>query len=217
MRKPLHKGNTGISGFSLTELLVVLGIVGVMSVIALPYMVNFKKVYKSEDQAMKVIDLMREASQLALNRRRTIRFEIDFTDNAALLIDENGAAADTRIKRIPLELPREVRMDVAPTGVTRPNPPNYNNAATATDTRGHLVGTTTVTGHTVWLARFRSDGSVVNNTDVPLSATLYSWPPVSPGSTTPRTLSEVRAITIFGGSGAVRYWKHNGTGFVANQ
>ncbi|MBK6590555.1 MAG: hypothetical protein IPG22_19930 [Acidobacteria bacterium] len=85
----------------MTELLVVLGIIAIMSVISLPYIVNYKKAYKSEDQALKVIDMMREAGQLALNRRRTIRFEIDFTDNAALIIDENGGAADTQIKSSP--------------------------------------------------------------------------------------------------------------------
>ena len=201
----------------MTELLVVVGVIGVMSVISLPYIVNYKKAYKSEDQALKVIDMMREANQLALARRRTIRFEIDYTDNVALIIDENGAAADTKIKKIPLELARDVRMDIIPATISKPNPPNYNDAVAAADSRGHQDGGSTITGHTVWLARFRSDGSVVNNVDVPINANIYSWPPIAPGSSTPRSKAEVRAITLFGGSGAIRYWKHNGTTFVANQ
>ncbi len=217
MRNRLHKAGQGFTGFSMTELLIVLGVVGVMSVISLPYIVNYKKAYKSEDQALKVIDMMREAGQLALARRRTIRFEIDYTDNTAILIDENGAAVDTKIRSIPLELVKDVRMDVVPASITRPNPPNYNDSTAAPDTRGHQSGGATVSGHSVWLARFRSDGSVVNNADLPLNANLYSWPPVSPGSTTPRSAAEVRAITLFGGSGAIRYWKHNGSTFVANQ
>lgn len=217
MGNRLHKARVGSSGFSMTEMLVVLGIIGVLSVISLPYLVNFKKAYKSEDQAIKVIDLMREAGQMALARRRTIRFEIDFTDTTAKIIDENGAATDTLIKSIPLEKPSEVRMDIIPATITKPNPPNYNDIVAAADTRGHLVGSTSVTGHSVWVARFRSDGSVVNNVDVPVNANIYSWPPISPGSTTPRNRNEVRAITIFGGSGAIRYWKHNGTSFLANQ
>ncbi len=217
MGNRLHKARVGSSGFSMTEMLVVLGIIGVLSVISLPYLVNFKKAYKSEDQAIKVIDLMREAGQMALARRRTIRFEIDFTDTTAKIIDENGAATDTLIKSIPLEKPSEVRMDIIPATITKPNPPNYNDIVAAADTRGHLIGSTSVTGHSVWVARFRSDGSVVNNVDVPVNANIYSWPPISPGSTTPRNRNEVRAITIFGGSGAIRYWKHNGTSFLANQ
>lgn len=201
----------------MTELLVVLGVIGVMSVIALPYIVSSKKAFKSEDQALVVIDMMREAGQLALNRRRTIRFEIDYTENKALIIDENNANPDTRIKGIPLERISDVRMDIIPAGVTKPNPPNYNDAVAATDTRGHQNGGTGVMGHSVWAVRFRSDGSVVNNADIPVSANLYSWIPETPGSTTPKTKGSVRAISIFGGSGAIRYWKHNGTAFVANQ
>ena len=199
------------------ELVVVLGIIAILSVMSLPYIANYKKLYKSESQAIKVMDLMRETAQLALTRRRTMRFEIDLTDNAVLIIDENGAAADAQLKKIPMEMVRDIRMDVIPTGVSKPNPPNYTDAAFAADTVGHLVGTTTVTGHNIWYARFKSDGSVVNNADVPVSANIYIFPPVSYGSTTPRNKVECRAITIFGGSGAVRYWKYNGTNFVANQ
>lgn len=204
-------------GFSVVELLVVLGIIAVLSAISLPYIINYKKAYKSEDQALKVIDIMREANQLAITRRRTMRIEIDLTDNAILLIDENGAAADTLIKKIPLEATKDIRNDVIPSGVTKPNPPNYADIAFATDTVGHLVGTITVTAHNVWAARFKSDGSVVNGANVPLNATIYVWPPVTPGSGTARANVEIRVITLFGGSGALRYWKHNGTAFVANQ
>ncbi len=70
-------------GFSLVEIFVVLVIIAIMAAISVPYIVSYKKLYKSEDQSIKLIDLMRESSQLALNKRKTIRFEIDLTDNAA--------------------------------------------------------------------------------------------------------------------------------------
>lgn len=206
-----------VSGFSLIELIIVLVIGMILTAIALPYLVNYKKLYKSEDQALQIMDLMREANQLALNKRRTMRLEIDLTDNKLLIIDEKaaGASDDTQIKAIPLESPAEVRMDKIPTGVTKPNPPNYNDAVFAADTIGHKVGSTTVTGHNVWAARFRSDGAVVNGSDTMVSANLYVWAPIAAGNDNPRNKKEVRAITMFGGSGAVRYWKHNGTVFQA--
>lgn len=206
-----------VGGFSVVELLVVLGIIAVMAAISIPYLINYKKGYRSEDQTLKIIDLMRETGQLALQKRRTFRFEIDLTDNEVLIIDENGTAADSMLKRIPLEMTKEVRVDMIPVGVTKPNPPNYSDITFATDGLGHLEGATTVTGHNVWAARFRSDGSVVNASNNPISANIYIWPPQTPGSTTPRNKTEVRAITIFGGSGAIRYWKHNGVGLVADQ
>jgi type II secretory pathway pseudopilin PulG len=203
------------SGFSMTEMLVVFGIIALMAVVSLPYIVNYRKLYRSEDQALKVIDLMQETAQLAMTRRRTFRFEISQTDNAALIIDENGAAPDVLVKRIPLDPTGELRMDTNPSGITRPNPPNYANAVYSVDSTGHLRGSTTVVGHTVWAARFRSDGSVVNAANNPLSATIFIWPPVTVGSSAARNNGEVRAITVFGGSGAIKYWKYNGTTFVA--
>lgn len=204
-------------GFSVIEILIVLVVIALLSAISIPYVYNYTKLYKSEDQAIKVMDLMRETAQLALTRRRTMRFEIDLTDNAALIIDENGAAPDTLVKRIPLESVHEVRMDAAPSGVTSPNPPNYTAAGFAPDALGHQRGTQTVINNRVWAARFRSDGTAVNAANLPTSVTLYSWPPAAPGSMTPRKMAEVRAITLFGGSGAVRYWKHSGSEFVPYQ
>lgn len=213
--KRLPVGNDA-AGFSLIELLMVVVIVVIVTAISIPYLYSYKRLYRSEDQAIKVMDMMREASQLALTRRRVIRFEIDLTDNMAHIIDENGAAADTLIRRMPLDDIGEVRMDVIPTGVARPNPPDYNDAVFATDTRGHQRDGATITSHTVWQARFTSDGSVWNDVNTPINANLYIWPPLSPGNPAPRSRSEVRAITMFGGTGAVRYWKHNGTTFTAS-
>lgn len=202
-------------GFSLPELLVALTILAVLTAISLPYLASYKKLYKSEDQALKVIDLMGEASQLALTRRRTFRLEIDTTDNAVLIIDEAGGSPDVLVKKIPMEKAADIRMDRIPAGVSKPNPPNYTDISFVTDATGHYENGTQVTGHTVWAARFRSDGSVVNASNALTSVNVYIWPPITPGSLTPRNRSEVRAITLFGGSGAIRYWKHNGTTFVA--
>lgn len=198
-------------GFSMIELIIVVGIMAILTAISVPYLFFYKTLYKSEDQALKVMDLMREASQLAMTRRRLIRFEIDLTTNRALIIDGNdpGWADDRLIKGVPLETVDEVRMDQIPAGVTKPNPPNYADVAYVVDGIGHLDQTgTPVIGNTVWQVAFRRDGTVVNSLNNPVSANLYFWPPVTPGSATPRSEGEVRAVTMFGGSGAVRYWKY---------
>lgn len=219
MKKAFCKKSASASGFSLVELFVVLAVIGVMMAVSVPYFYHYKKVYKSEDQALKMMDLMREAGQLAINRRRTIRFEIDLTENAVLIIDD-GVTPGVRVKTIPLERTQEIRVDVVPNTVTKPNPPNYTDITFATDSVGHTFNGTSVTGHSVWACRFRSDGSVVNmaaTNPPPVNATMYVWPPVSAGSTTARNKKEVRAITLFGGSGAIRYWKHDGSTFNAYQ
>ena len=207
-----------MSGFSLTELTIVLVIVSILTAISLPYILNYTRLYKSEDQSLVIMDLMREASQLALTRRRTIRFEIDRTANRILIIDGKGPgfADDTEIKAIPIEPASEIRMDQIPMGATRPNPPNYNDVVFGNDTIGHLRGGTPVIGNTVWQIAFLRDGTAVNAANnASFSATLYVWAPLTPSNPAPRNIKEVRAITLFGGSGAVQYWKHNGTTFLA--
>lgn len=201
------------SGFSLVEIVVVLVIIGVFLAVSIPYAFNHQTLYRSDDQALKIIDLMAEARQLALTRRRTFRFEIDLADNQAIIIDEKGAgsADDLEIKALPLAPPEEVRVDRKPNGVAKPNPPNYNDASYGTDSIGHVSKGTFVTGHRVWAARFQRDGTVVNRTGTLLSANLYVFIPQSPGSNVPNDKRLVRAITMYGASGALRYWKHDGT------
>lgn len=202
------------SGFSVLELMVVIGIILVLSAISIPFYFSYTQLYKSEDEALKIMDHMREAGQLALSKRRTFRLELDLTSNEIHIIDENGANPDRLLKSIPLESTLDVRIDQPPTGVTKPNPPNFPDAVFATDALGHLDGTTTVIGHKVWAARFRSDGSVVSATNAPVNTNIYIWPPTSAGAATTRNKIEVRCLSMYGGSGAVRYWKHNNTTFV---
>ncbi|HLA94556.1 MAG TPA: prepilin-type N-terminal cleavage/methylation domain-containing protein, partial [Pyrinomonadaceae bacterium] len=126
-------------GFSVIEILIVVAIITIMSAVAIPYVYSYRKLYKSEEQSLKVIDLMREANQMALNRRRTIRLELDMTRNAILLIDEGSVPAKL-VKAIPLEQPGTLRMDVAPAGITIPDPPKYDTAVFANDAIGHMDG-----------------------------------------------------------------------------
>jgi len=205
-------------GFSAIELLIVVALITVLAAISIPYFYSFTRAYKSEDEALKLLDNIREASQLALAKRRTFRMEVDLTANAILIIDENGpasAADDKIVKSIPLEDMREVRMEQIPTGVTRPVPPDFTDAVFDEDVTGHLNDAgDTIIGNNVFAARFRSDGSVVKADGLPLNTNLYLWPPADGGGTNPRVISQVRALTLYGNTGAVRYWKHNGTAFV---
>ncbi len=216
MKNKNRPASSSEAGTSIVEIVIALVIIAILSAISLPYVVNYKKLYKSEDQALKMMDLMREAAQLAVTERRTIRFEIDLTDNAVLLIDQSLSASGNLIKKIPLEETKEVRVDVIPDGIIKPYP-NYNDITFTVDTVGHLAGTTAVNGHNIWAARFKRDGSVTNLAETPISANIYVWPPISPGTTEARHDTEIRAITMFGGSGAVRYWKYDSNDFVPNQ
>ncbi len=189
-------------GVTIAEMLIVVVILMILSTISIALASNYKRRYKSEDQSLTLLDNMREASQLALTKRRVFRVEINSGTNRLHLIDENGTNPDVILKSIPLEPINEIRMDTAPTGIGVPVPPNYAPAVYAAG---------------IWTARFNSDGSVVDPAGVPVSATIFVWPPQDPGSADARADIEVRAVTIFGGSGATRYWKYDGTAFMPYQ
>lgn len=207
-------------GFSLIELLVVIAIIIVMTAMAIFAAVGHKKAYRTEDQAMAIMDFMREASSRALTRRRTIRFEIDLTDKVMRIVDENntfGVTTDDAVLRVQtLSKDTDVRLNTTtntsqPTGISvvPPSPSNYAAAPFANDTSSHLV----------WAIRFRSNGAAYGATvataNVPTSATLMLWQPQIADPNKAQNATLVRAITVFGASGAVRYWKYDGSAFVA--
>ena len=82
----------------MSEFVIAMVILGILLAISIPYVFSYRKLYRSEDQSLKVLDLMRETGQLALTRRRNFRFEIDLTANAVLIIDENNALPDRLVK-----------------------------------------------------------------------------------------------------------------------
>lgn len=203
------------AGYSLIELMVVLGIILIMSAISLPYILNYENQYKSEVQCLKIMDLMREASQRALNQRRSVRFEVDVTLNQVHIIDEVTAGDDVLLKSVPVESTSVLKMDLPPTPLNRAALPGYADAVFAIDAIGHLKNGEMITGSRVFAIVFRSDGAVVNAANIPISRTLFIYPPTSATSDTASDARQIRGITIYGGSGAVRYWKYNGTTFFA--
>ncbi|MBX3244243.1 MAG: hypothetical protein KF685_07280 [Acidobacteria bacterium] len=215
----LASSSKGNGGYSIIEMLGVVAILVVLTAISIPYAYNYNKLYRTEDQALKIIDMMQEAGQRALTRRRTVRFEIDLTENKMHIIDEPTTGPHELIRSVDLLPTYEVMVDETPSGITTPSPPDYPVAEFLSDNFGHTKPDgTAVVGNTVWQARYRSNGSVIgpDATPVPLNATLILWPPKPGEPTEANSLGEVRALTLFAGSGAMKYWKYNGTEFVSH-
>jgi Tfp pilus assembly protein FimT len=194
------------AGHTLIELMIVIAIIMVMLSFALFGMTGHKNAYKTDDETMRILNVLREASQLALTQRQPMRVELDATNKTIKIFDENlpGAGDDQQKRIVYLENSAFVREDVAPAGITAPTPPNYTAAS--------FVGT----APKVWTIWFRRDGTVTDAALVPISMTLYVWPPNPSNTNQAQNNKMVRAITIFGGTGVIRFWKYNGTTFVAS-
>ena len=202
------------SGFSLIELLVVAAIIIILSVYAVIALMPHKNAYKTDDQALQILDFMRDAGQRALTNRRTMRLEIDLTANVIRIIDKTP---DTVVRQMPLESTANVKIATTPASTNKapgtvPAPPAPSNYAAAV----YTTSTDSVSlNNSVCVLQFGSDGTVKDQSNTITSTTLYLWQPQSSTVTdTPANVQGVRAITVFGGTGAVKFWKYNGTAFV---
>lgn len=203
-------------GFSLIELLIVISISLILVAIAIPSIRGHRTLYRTEDQSLKIINLLRLAGQKAITERQRMRVEINLTDNLARVVDENGTGAttdDRTVSEVRLDDVSEVRMCLSAT-------PNTSKPANVTPlpvaTLHDPVVFTTVGGKLIWTAYFQNDGTITNaaNSIMP-SGTLMFWQPDGAANqNNARTANTVRAITISSGAGAVRYWKYNGTGYT---
>lgn len=206
------------AGLSLVELLVVMSLILIMTGVSLFSLRGHQKLYKPDEQALKIVDILQEARQRSLTQRRTMRVEIDSTARIVRLINENSAttaADDTELRRITLLPSSDARIDVAPTNVTlntdtTNNPPETLLVPTATYKQSIYTGSV---DNQICVLRFKSNGNISNGGtnsigtgDVPTGVTLYVWAPKTAGS---NQSSISRAITILGASGAIRMWEYD--------
>lgn len=210
----------GDKGASVVELLIVILVIGLMSGFTLFALTGHKAMYKTDDQTLQIIDVLRAASLRAVTQRQTIRVEINLTTNRVQIIDENLPAVttdDVVVRSLTLAPVTDVRLNAQPLNVTGlpPAPSNFPAAVFASSL--HPLSTS----NNVCTIRFNRNGTVTNAGTNALganaaitSSTLFIWPPQAADPTRARTTGSVRAITIFGPSSNIRLWKYNGTSFV---
>ncbi|CAN5275985.1 hypothetical protein BH10ACI1_BH10ACI1_35770 [soil metagenome] len=206
----MSKNRTLNDGFSIVELLVVLVIISVMAGISGYFFSAHQKLYKPDDQSLKMVDILQEARQRALTQRESIRVEINTTLNIARIIDENSpttANDDREIRRITLFDSNEVKITSRPGNISY-NPPEPLPAPNAVFMASNYP---TSSSQNVCTLRFQSNGTVLNagndaigTGSVPTGVTLHIW---SLKAGTTNYAETARSITIIGSSGSLRFWE----------
>ena len=208
------------SGFSLIELMIVLVISSIMLAITGYYFVNHQKLYKPDDQSLKIVDILQEARQRSLTQRTTVRVEIDLTNNTVRLIDEKKVDTETddrEIRKMTLLPQTEVKLLQRPDDISY-NPPETLPAPSAVFTNSVYPSSSS---HNVCTIRFQSNGTVVNagtnatGTGATVTGlTLHIW---SPKKSNANEAEIARAITIIGSTGSIRMWEFDNTNTDPNK
>ncbi len=208
---------SGVSGFTLLELLVVLVIIGIGAAASIFYLFSHQKLYKPDDQTLLITDILQEARQRSLTQIETMRVEINRDVNTVRLIDENTNALggdtvdnDQVIRSITLLTPGEVTVGTNPANIndTPPEPLPVPIALFVPSVYPSSIA------QSVCTLRFMANGTVVDAGNNALGAgavtrgsTVYVWAPKEAPDQTESSIA--RSITVIGASGTIRAWEYD--------
>jgi hypothetical protein len=205
-------------GYSVMELVIVACVILIITSISVFSFASARKVYGVDEAASQVHRFMRDASARALTHRQRARVYINSGTSAAtvanatpaiscpartiMLIDENGASVgDEKLVRYEsLHSPNIIKLALPSnliSGTDKPAAPyNYTAASFSSG---------------IWQGYFTAAGQVTDLAGMPLSATFYFYTPNTANTNQASTLALVRALTVFGPTGNIRFWRYNPT------
>lgn len=207
-------------GFSLVELMIVLLVISILAAVSMMYIVDYQKLYKADDQALALVDMLQEARQRSLTQREIIRVEIDMDDMVVRLIDENSpsdADDDQQLRSINLASETLVKIDERPNNITLDPPENLPAPLAVFQPSVY----TPSVPHRVCTIRYASNGNVLDagsdedgTNAVPTGVTLHIWMPQDENN---QNAKIARAITVIGSTGSVRFWEYDFNSGDANK
>jgi prepilin-type N-terminal cleavage/methylation domain-containing protein len=184
----------GQGGFTLLELMVVVGLLGTLAVMAMMVSPMFSNQAKSDAGTEQVLDLFRSAREIAISQRRNV--EVRFVGSTGLQtvrrdIGSGGVqTGTTTLRTIELENKMQFRIDPA---VTSDTPDHFGN------------GSATAFGATA-SRMFTSEGTFVDANGDVLNGTLFI--------SNPALANSQRAVTVMGATALIRAWRWDGRNWV---
>jgi prepilin-type N-terminal cleavage/methylation domain-containing protein len=194
MRGPFHQRGRNDAGFTLLEVLVVVGLLGVLAAMAIMVSPNFVRLAKADSGVAQVMDVLRLARETAVSQRRNVIVRpigLNALQTVRQDIGAGGAVTGTTVLRT-VEFENNVEFRLEP-GV--PNTPDL-----------FPMNGTAISFGSSPSRMFTSEGTFVDQQGDPLNGTFFLARRGEPLSS--------RAITIFGPTGLIRTWQWNGREWV---
>jgi prepilin-type N-terminal cleavage/methylation domain-containing protein len=177
------------AGFSLLEVLFVVGILGTVAAMAMMVSPIYSQHARAEGGISQVVDVMRLAREVAISQRRNVEvlfIGLNAVQARRIDIGANGAQTGTTILRtVELENGVQIRLEA---GV--PDTPDLFGMASATDF--DMAGP--------WM--FTSEGTFVGGTGDVTNGTVFL--------SIPNQANSARAVTVMGATALIRTWHWNG-------
>ena len=191
-------------GMSLIELLLVMGIMGVVTAMAV-LQTGAERSHARGDAAMRIVLAhMNQAREQAIAQRRYIRLTFDVAANQLILVREDSAAATTLIATIGFEGGAKLSPVASIPAADTPDAFGKTMSPSFKSVNGTFQSESlhNVPGDGQQIAKFAPDGTFVDWNGRVTNGTVFI------GITSTPTAS--RAVTVLGSTGRVRAFRWNG-------
>jgi prepilin-type N-terminal cleavage/methylation domain-containing protein len=196
-----HRRRGTDGGYSLIELMFVVGIAGVLSAVAMVQIGSSNASLKGDGAMRVVLSQMNQAREMSITQRRYMRVTFDSTANTVSVLREETGGTTTTLSTIPFEGGAKFMLS---SGL--PDTPDAFGKATATSFTSGEGTFASATGSTS-VAKFAPDGTLVDWNGQSTNGTVFTALATSKLSS--------RAVTVLGSTGRIRAYRWNGQAWIA--
>jgi Tfp pilus assembly protein FimT len=207
----------GSAGFTIVEMLIVVGVGAVLCAVAIPQMISQRRLLRSSTVSREIMVQIRYTRQLALSRRAAFTFQYDNTtkqvkiigpipQGTAALIDTNypNNTGSTAILTVPLTQAglsaSELSEGIPTTSTGLP----AGSPSIPTGALGDGVSKSTLTSGILNIT-FQPDGTVIDSTGAQANKALFFFNNKAAQET-------ATALSVIGASGRVKIWRYTTNG-----
>lgn len=211
--KVCPRGRPTERGFTLTEMVVVVGAIAIIAAIGIPQVVGARRMIRSVGLTREITGALRDARQMAISHRRAITFQYDDDAKAVTLIDHGitaqglgksgvsvltdgnypystGSSVASTISLTSGGLPASEIGYGLPTGVVL-NANKLSDNTTLVALTGHRLNIT-----------FQPDGTIIDKTGTARDFAFIIYNTVKPKET-------AAAVSILGVTGRIKAWRYS--------